>query len=47
MAHARGMKYAFGIAAVTVIAACGETSIAQNADVDPNSAPNPYRLDEG
>lgn len=47
MAHARGMKYAFGIAAVTVIAACGETSIAQNADGDPNSAPNPYRLDEG
>lgn len=46
MGHANGLRYAFGIAAIAAIALTSEKSFAQPA-IDPNSAPNPYRVDEG
>jgi sugar lactone lactonase YvrE len=42
----RGMTIALGFAVVAAFAGTGGKSYAQGAP-DPNSAPNPYRLDEG
>ena len=46
MWHAKGMKYALGIAVVAALAMPREGSFAQDG-ADPNAAPNPYRVDEG
>jgi len=46
MRYSKGLQCAFGFAAIAAIALAGEKSLAQPA-VDPNSAPNLYRVDEG
>lgn len=46
MWHARGIRYALGIAIVAALSMLGEGSFAQGG-ANPNAAPNPYRVDEG
>lgn len=45
MWHARGMRYALGVALVVAIAMSGKPTDAQMTP-DPNGAPNPYRMEE-
>src|SRR5437667_8684646 len=44
MRHASGMRYTLGLAVIGAVALSGERASAQAPD--PNSAPNPYRLEE-